>query len=97
MVIFCKDSRFLADNGKKTALSHKNPRFLAALRTLCVPQTNWWHDGNWESRWNWVEIVLRELLAAYMESVEGMFLFAKFVLQICIATPSGITSKPCRP
>ncbi len=32
MVIFCKDSRFLADNGKKTALSHKNPRFLAALR-----------------------------------------------------------------
>ncbi len=50
MVIFCKDSRFLADNGKKTALSHKNPRFLAALRTLYVPQTNWWHDGNWESR-----------------------------------------------
>ena len=34
MIIFCKDSRFLADNGKKTALSHTFLEFLAAPRTL---------------------------------------------------------------
>ena len=34
MIIFCKDSRFLAVIGKKTVLSHKFLPFLAAPRTL---------------------------------------------------------------